>query len=172
VHEIQLPRPLTLYHIVDACDDVRATPRGTSEDVVKIRVAELERSDGQATLEAQFVDPYNFAEGSSRQLFSTALLPPEKIYPVAFSRLVPVFLGSRCRATFRPVQVSRLENVQHAIKYNSPLQGKLLVGDKLLAIDDDDVKYLSAIDVSKIISRKSNNLQRKFTVLRSYRDGN
>jgi len=48
VHEIQLPRPLTLYHIVDACDDVRATPRGTSEDVVKIRVAELERSDGRA----------------------------------------------------------------------------------------------------------------------------
>jgi len=58
VHEIQLPRPLTLYHIVDACDDVRATPRGTSEDVVKIRVAELERSDGRATLEAQFGDPY------------------------------------------------------------------------------------------------------------------
>jgi len=56
--------------------------------------------------------------------------------------------------------------VVHAIKESSPLIGKLLVGDKLVAIDDDDVKYLSAIEVSKIISRKSNNLQRKFTIVR------
>lgn len=57
--------------------------------------------------------------------------------------------------------------VVYNVKSQSVLIGQLRVGDKLVSIDDEDVTGLSAVMISKIISRKSNNPTRKLTVLRS-----
>ena len=56
--------------------------------------------------------------------------------------------------------------VVHAVKETSVVVDKVKVGDKLLAVDDEDVRTLTAIKVSKLISRKSANPSRKLTILR------
>jgi hypothetical protein len=54
-----------------------------------------------------------------------------------------------------------------AVKEGSPLFGKVLVGDNLLKVDDDDVSMYSAVKVSKLIGRKAKEPTRKFTMSRS-----
>lgn len=56
--------------------------------------------------------------------------------------------------------------VVHAVKDTSPIATKIQVGDKLVAVDDEDVRAMTAIKVSKLISRKSNNASRKLTIIR------
>lgn len=56
--------------------------------------------------------------------------------------------------------------VVHAVKDTSPIANKVQVGDKLVAVDDEDVRAMTAIKVSKLISRKSNNASRKLTIIR------
>lgn len=56
--------------------------------------------------------------------------------------------------------------VVHAVKETSVVVDKVKVGDKLVAVDDEDVRTLTAIKVSKLISRKSANPSRKLTLLR------
>jgi len=56
--------------------------------------------------------------------------------------------------------------VVHAVKDSSPIAEKVQVGDKLVAVDDEDVRAMTAIKVSKLISRKSNNASRKLTIIR------
>lgn len=56
--------------------------------------------------------------------------------------------------------------VVHTVKDNSPLMGQLRVGDKIIALDDQDVRGMTAMQVSKLISMKSSNPRRKFTILR------
>lgn len=57
--------------------------------------------------------------------------------------------------------------IVHYVKEVSPIHGKILAGDKLIAIDDEDVSYLTAVKISKILNRKSNNITRKLTILRA-----
>jgi len=57
--------------------------------------------------------------------------------------------------------------VVHAVKETSCIADKLKVGDKLIMVDDEDVSSMTAIKVSKLISRKSNNPTRKLTLLRT-----
>lgn len=57
--------------------------------------------------------------------------------------------------------------VVHAVKDSSVVVDKVQVGDKLVAVDDEDVRTLTAIKVSKLISRKSANPSRKLTILRT-----
>ena len=56
--------------------------------------------------------------------------------------------------------------VVHAVKDTSPIAEKVQVGDKLVAVDDEDVRAMTAIKVSKLISRKSANPSRKLTIIR------
>jgi hypothetical protein len=58
--------------------------------------------------------------------------------------------------------------VIHAVKRTSAVRDQLRVGDKLLAIDDEDIRDKTAYHVSKIISSKMFNPQRKFTIVRPY----
>ena len=58
--------------------------------------------------------------------------------------------------------------VIHIVKETSSVLDQICVGDKLIAIDDEDVQTMTAIEVSKIISSKSSNPQRKFTIVRPY----
>lgn len=57
--------------------------------------------------------------------------------------------------------------IVHYVKEVSPIHGKIHTGDRLIAIDDEDVSYLTAIKISKILNRKSNQVTRKLTVLRA-----
>lgn len=54
----------------------------------------------------------------------------------------------------------------HAIKDSSCVADKLRVGDKVVAVDQEDVRAMTAIKVSKMISRKSANPTRVLTILR------
>ncbi len=58
--------------------------------------------------------------------------------------------------------------VIHAVKRTSTVRDQLRVGDKLLAIDDEDIRNKTAFHVSEIISSKMFNPHRKFTIVRPY----
>lgn len=57
--------------------------------------------------------------------------------------------------------------VVHAVKDSSVIANKIHVGDKLVAVDDEDVRSMTAIKVSKLISRKSANPTRKLSIIRT-----
>jgi PDZ domain len=57
--------------------------------------------------------------------------------------------------------------VVHAVKDSSVIADQIQVGDKLIAVDDIDVRSMTAIKVSKLISKKSGNPVRRLTVVRS-----
>jgi len=57
------------------------------------------------------------------------------------------------------------------LRDDSPLLGQVHLGDKIIAVDDDDVQQMSAMDVSKLLARKSRNPQRKITTLRKGEQG-
>mmetsp|Transcript_7328 Transcript_7328/g.14576 ORF Transcript_7328/g.14576 Transcript_7328/m.14576 type:complete len:88 (+) Transcript_7328:915-1178(+) len=57
--------------------------------------------------------------------------------------------------------------IVHYVKEISPIHGRVRAGDRLIAIDDEDVSYLTAVKISKILNRKSNQVTRKLTVLRA-----
>jgi len=57
--------------------------------------------------------------------------------------------------------------VVYNIKDTCPIADKLRVGDKLIAVDNEDVRSMTAPKVSKLISQKSKNRTRKFTVMRA-----
>jgi membrane-associated protease RseP (regulator of RpoE activity) len=57
--------------------------------------------------------------------------------------------------------------VVHAVKSSSVIADKIRVGDKLVAVDDEDVRSMTAIKVSKLISRKSANSSRKLSLIRT-----
>jgi len=52
------------------------------------------------------------------------------------------------------------------VKDDSPILGKVHVGDKVVCVDDEDVSEMKAIQVSMILGSKSKNAQRKITVVR------
>jgi len=57
--------------------------------------------------------------------------------------------------------------VVHAIKDTSVLADRVRIGDKLLSVDGQDTRNMSAIKVSKLISAKAMEPQRKLVFLRS-----
>lgn len=57
--------------------------------------------------------------------------------------------------------------VVHAVKDSSVIADQIQVGDKLMAVDDEDVRSMTAIKVSKLISKKSANPSRKLTIVRT-----
>ena len=55
--------------------------------------------------------------------------------------------------------------VIHDLKETSPISDKVRIGDRLVAVDDEDVRNMTAIKASKLISRNSGS-SRKLTVIR------
>jgi len=51
------------------------------------------------------------------------------------------------------------------IQEMSPLKGDIQLGDRIVAVDNEDVHQMSAVDVSKLLGRRSNS-KRRITVLR------
>lgn len=56
------------------------------------------------------------------------------------------------------------------IRDTSPLYGQIQIGDKIYAVDDEDVRKMSAIKVSKLLAQKSEQPQRILTVFREYEE--
>ena len=54
----------------------------------------------------------------------------------------------------------------HAIKDTCPIRNEIHVGDILVAVDDIDVTTMTAVEVSRLISKKSNQERRKLTLIR------
>jgi len=59
--------------------------------------------------------------------------------------------------------------VVHGIKDTCPIRGEINVGDNLVAVDDVDVREMSAVEVSRLISKKSGQEERKLTIIRTAR---
>ena len=57
----------------------------------------------------------------------------------------------------------------HAVKDTSHIASQICVGDRVVAVDDEDVRGMSAMKVSRLISRKSGNVTRKLTIIRHVR---
>jgi len=51
--------------------------------------------------------------------------------------------------------------IVHAIKDTCPIKNEIYVGDKLVAVDDVDVREYQAVDVSVLIGNKSSQERRK-----------
>lgn len=59
--------------------------------------------------------------------------------------------------------------IVHAIKDTCPIRSEIYVGDKLVAVDDEDVREFNAVQVSRLISKKSEQKRRKLTIIRTSR---
>merc|ERR1712206_69391 len=57
--------------------------------------------------------------------------------------------------------------VIHAIKESSVLNGRLLVGDFLLSVDEINCQGMSAVQASRLIASRSNNPTRTLAVMRN-----
>lgn len=58
--------------------------------------------------------------------------------------------------------------VVYNIKENCPIADQLRVGDKVVAVDGEDVRSMTAIKVSRLISEKSTNPERVFRIIRCH----
>jgi len=52
------------------------------------------------------------------------------------------------------------------VKDSSPIADKIWVGDKLVAVDDQDVRNMTTFEVAELLTDKSENQSRKLTLIR------
>ena len=57
--------------------------------------------------------------------------------------------------------------IVHEIRPDSVMKGVIQIGDRIIALDGEDVRYKSAGIVSAMISRKMDNETRKFSIIRT-----
>lgn len=57
--------------------------------------------------------------------------------------------------------------IVHSLKENSVLVGLVRPGDRVLAVDDEDVTFLAPVNISRLITRKSRQEARTFTLMRT-----
>lgn len=57
--------------------------------------------------------------------------------------------------------------IVHQVRSTSILINDIRVGDRLIALDDEDVRQMSSNNVSKLIARKIENPIRKLSILRT-----
>ena len=65
------------------------------------------------------------------------------------------------------IDIIQNETVVFIVQNSSSLVGKVQVGDKLVAVDNEDVRTLTISEVLKLLSQKSTNPLRKLTILRT-----
>jgi C-terminal processing protease CtpA/Prc len=54
--------------------------------------------------------------------------------------------------------------IVHSLKKTSPMQGLINPGDLIVALDDFDVRRMSAASLTKLMAKKSKQPERKFTL--------
>jgi len=55
--------------------------------------------------------------------------------------------------------------IVHSLKKNSPMQGLINPGDLIVALDDFDVRKMDAASLTKLMAKKSQQKERKFTLI-------
>ena len=55
--------------------------------------------------------------------------------------------------------------IVHSLKKNSPMQGLINPGDLIVALDDFDVRKMDAASLTKLMAKKSQQKERKFTLV-------
>ena len=55
----------------------------------------------------------------------------------------------------------------YIIKDDSPLLNKMAIGDRMIAVDEVDVRAMSPTKISKLISKRSTNPVRKLTLVKA-----
>ncbi len=83
----------------------------------------------------------------------------ERIEVVAPSGRLGVVLLSPDPPVFGPSYIC-------SVSEDSPLKDLILMGDKIITVDDVDVRFMSAMNVSQLLGSKSSNTARKIAVLR------
>lgn len=90
----------------------------------------------------------------------------DDIVPSSFERLTVVAPRGKLGIVVNDENNGDLPIV-HGIKETSVLKGKVNVGDLLISVDEVDCRGMSAIQVSKLISSRSQNSTRMLVLLRS-----
>jgi C-terminal processing protease CtpA/Prc len=57
--------------------------------------------------------------------------------------------------------------IVHSLKKSSPMQGLMAPGDLIIALDDFDVRKMNAASLTKLMAKKSQQPERKFTLIPS-----
>ncbi|KAL7507680.1 hypothetical protein ACHAXN_007694 [Cyclotella atomus] len=81
-------------------------------------------------------------------------------------KLLEIYAPSGKLGVVIDVPLNSTTPLVHAIKDTCPIRKEIQVGDALIAVDDVDVRNMNAVEVSKLISRKSSQEVRKLSVLR------
>jgi hypothetical protein len=55
--------------------------------------------------------------------------------------------------------------IVHSLKKNSPMEGLISPGDLIVALDDFDVRKMDAASLTKLMAKKSQQRERKFTLI-------
>lgn len=55
--------------------------------------------------------------------------------------------------------------IVHSLKKTSPMQGLINPGDLIVALDDTDVRHMDAASLTKLMAQKSQQKERKFTLI-------
>eukprot|EP00566_Odontella_aurita_P006835 CAMPEP_0113597182 /NCGR_PEP_ID=MMETSP0015_2-20120614/40847_1 /TAXON_ID=2838 /ORGANISM="Odontella" /LENGTH=609 /DNA_ID=CAMNT_0000504975 /DNA_START=79 /DNA_END=1908 /DNA_ORIENTATION=- /assembly_acc=CAM_ASM_000160 len=118
---------------------------------------------GQPSFNSALGNPVGSSASKGKSKKKTGSEPPQTAFreELVIIRAAPGRLGLVIDATMDgPPTI-------HSIKDSSPLVGQVLVGDRLLAVDDVNVVSMSSIQVTKIITDKSDQETRKLSILRT-----
>jgi C-terminal processing protease CtpA/Prc len=115
----------------------------------------------QASLGANALD-----DGSSMPVYYD---DDDKASSVAPSSVVPNTIGydvfAPAGAIGIVVDTTKKGCIVHSLKKTSPMQGLMNPGDLIIALDDFDVRKMNAASLTKLMAKKSQQPERKFTLV-------
>ena len=93
----------------------------------------------------------------------------DKASSVAASSVVPNVVGydvfAPAGAIGIVVDTTKKGCIVHSLKKSSPMQGLMNPGDLIVALDDFDVRKMNAASLTKLMAKKSQQAERKFTLI-------
>lgn len=122
---------------------------------------------GDSNIERRMYTDY-YANSDHRSSSSKAAIKPSSNKEV----MVELYAPAGILGLVIDAPASSTSPVVHAIKETCPIKTQVYVGDKLVAVDEVDVRGMSAVEVSRLISRKSGQEMRKLTIIRTARGRN
>lgn len=122
---------------------------------------------GDSNIERRMYTDY-YANSDHQSSPSNAIIKPSSTKEV----MVELYAPAGILGLVIDAPASSTSPIVHAIKESCPIKTQVYVGDKLVAVDEVDVRGMSAVEVSRLISRKSGQERRKLTIIRTARGRN
>ena len=144
------------YEYAKAYGDTEGGSKSASTDGVSKRTGLLDDSDPGSSVVDPLDDPFFSDDSSFEEQYQDGEILINVLAPAGKLGMV-IDTGSNGVP------------IVHAIKETSVLASQVKVGDRLLSVDGEDCSTLTAMQVSKLISQRSNNLSRAFAFSRSRR---